>query len=116
MAWSISAQAETMEYQCGYTKSSYTAPFSGNKAGRQCPEGRCGYAVIINGQSARINNVAGYTVEQTEKVITLKRTVKDPVMGGMDSTVFTIDKENKQFKSVKTTTPSVTLVTQGQCL
>lgn len=109
------AHAETIQYQCSYTHAVYTAPFMKSPGTRNCPEGRCSYDVLIDGASAKVNNVSGFGVEQTDSSIVLTRTAKDPVMGGMDRTKLTILKSDMSFESVKTTTPSVVLTTKGQC-
>lgn len=109
------ALAETTSYTCSYTQASYTAPFEKEISTRNCPEGRCSYTVTITGSSAMINGVPGFTVEQSETMVKLSRTAKDPIMGGMDTTVLTINKSDMSFENVKTTTPSVVLRTQGTC-
>lgn len=109
------AQAENIQYQCSYTHAVYTAPFMKQPGTRNCPEGRCNYAVLINGDSAKVNDVSGFSVEQTDTSILLMRTAKDPVMGGMDTTKITILKSDMSFEAVKTTTPSVVLTTKGSC-
>lgn len=109
------AIAESMQYQCTYTQASYTAPFMKSPSIRNCPEGKCSYHVAVSGSVASINKVAGFTVEQSDTMLKLSRTAKDPVMGGMDTTVFTLNKGDLSFESVKTTTPSVVLTTTGQC-
>ncbi|MFY0677541.1 MAG: hypothetical protein JXR18_09680 [Neptuniibacter sp.] len=109
------ANAESTSYSCTYTKASYTAPFEKEVNFRNCPEGRCNYVVSISGASATVNGVSGFSVEQSTTIIKLSRTAKDPIMGGMDTTVLTINKGDMTFESVKTTTPSVVLRTQGSC-
>jgi hypothetical protein len=109
------AQAESAQYQCSYTHAVYTAPFMKKPGTRNCPEGRCSYSVQINGDSAKVNGVIGFNVEQTDTSILLTRTAKDPVMGGMDTTKITILKSDMSFEAVKTTTPSVVLTTKGSC-
>ena len=109
------AKAEDTHYQCTYTHAVYTAPFMKKPGTRNCPEGRCSYSVQINGNSARVNDVSGFNVEQTDASILLTRTAKDPVMGGMDTTKITILKSDMSFEAVKTTTPSVVLTTKGNC-
>ncbi|MGB0203904.1 MAG: hypothetical protein ACPF9K_02515 [Neptuniibacter sp.] len=108
-------QAEKANYTCSYTKASYTAPFEKEVSIRNCPEGRCSYTVTISGSSAIINGVSGFSVEQSDSMVKLSRTAKDPIMGGMDTTVLTINKSDMSFENVKTTTPSVVLKTQGTC-
>lgn len=115
MATSNLALAEQTQYSCSYTDASYTAPFMQGAKTRACPQGRCNYDIVINKNMALVNGVSGYAVEQSEQSIKLSRTAKDPVMGGMDSTVLTINKQDLSFQSVKTTTPSVVLTTQGSC-
>lgn len=109
------AQAEKSNYTCGYTQASYTAPFEKEISTRNCPEGRCSYTVTISGSSAAINGVSGFSVEQSDSMVKLSRTAKDPIMGGMDTTVLTINKSDMSFENVKTTTPSVVLKTKGTC-
>ena len=109
------ALAETSNYTCSYTQASYTAPFEKEISTRNCPEGRCSYTVTISGASATINGVSGYSVEQSDSMVKLSRTAKDPIMGGMDTSVLTINKGDMSFENVKTTTPSVVLRTQGTC-
>ncbi|MFW1678530.1 hypothetical protein ACFVYJ_12225 [Pontibacter sp. JAM-7] len=111
----LSVTAEMLNYSCSYTEASYTAPFHTAPSIRQCPEGKCTYQVMIDGMSGSVNGVSGFSVSTTDQDLTLKRTAKDPVMGGMDTTVLTINKSDMTFESRKTTTPSVTLTTQGQC-
>lgn len=112
---SSTAQAENISYSCSYTQASYTAPFQNNGNSRTCPEGRCSYVISISGGSATVNGVSGFVVDQSDSLLTLSRTAKDPIMGGMDSTVLTINKTDMSFENVKTTTPSVVLKTQGTC-
>ena len=107
--------AETTSYTCGYTQASYTAPFEKEVSTRNCPEGHCSYTVTITGSSATINGVSGFAVEQSDTMVKLSRTAKDPIMGGMDTSVLTINKSDMSFENVKTTTPSVVLRTQGTC-
>lgn len=109
------AQAEDTHYQCTYTHAVYTAPFMKTPGTRNCPEGRCSYSIQINGESAKVNGVSGFSVEQTDTSTLLSRTAKDPVMGGMDTTKITILKSDMSFEAVKTTTPSVVLTTKGTC-
>lgn len=111
----LSAQAESQSYTCSYTHAVYTAPFMKNPSTRNCPEGRCSYTVMINDSKASINGVSGFTVEQNDQQIILKRSAKDPVMGGIDTTKLSINKSDMSFESVKTTTPSVVLTTKGSC-
>jgi hypothetical protein len=111
----VSAQAETVQYSCSFTQASYTAPFQNNGNSRSCPEGRCSYLVAISGNAGTVNGVSGFTVEQSDQTITLSRTAKDPIMGGLDTTVLTINRSDMSFENVKTTTPSVVLKTQGTC-
>jgi len=112
---SLPAHAESQRYTCSYTHATYTAPFMKTPGTRNCPEGRCSYEIVITDSHASINNVSGYSVQQNDSVITLQRTAKDPVMGGMDTTTFKLQKSDMSFESVKTTTPSVVLTTKGQC-
>lgn len=112
---STAVQAEAMNYSCYYTQASYTAPFEKSASTRNCPEGRCSYMVTISGASGTVNGVTGFAVEQSETMVKLSRTAKDPIMGGMDTTVLTINKSDMSFENVKTTTPSVVLSTQGTC-
>lgn len=112
---STATQAETVNYSCDYTQASYTAPFEKTANTRNCPEGRCSYIVSISGGSGTVNGVSGFSVEQSDAMIKLSRTAKDPIMGGMDTTVLTINKSDMSFENIKTTTPSVVLRTQGTC-
>ncbi|WP_286238313.1 hypothetical protein [Neptuniibacter halophilus] len=109
------AQAEDQHYTCSYTEASYTAPFMKNPAVRKCPESHCSYQVMISNGQASINGVVGFMLEQSETMLKLSRTARDPIMGGMDSTVLTINKTDMSFESIKTTTPDVTLTTRGRC-
>ncbi|WP_415905740.1 hypothetical protein ACMXYW_07275 [Neptuniibacter sp. QD48_55] len=115
IATPLTAVAEDKQYTCSYTHASYTAPFMKAPKTRNCPQGRCSYSVVIKNDSAVVNGVAGFSVEQSDEQIKLSRTAKDPVMGGMDTTNLTINKSDMSFQSVKTTTPSVVLTTQGSC-
>ncbi len=115
LLFSANGFAEGMNYSCSYTQASYTAPFMKQPNIRNCPEGRCSYQVQINGSMGTVNGVSGFGVDQSNSTIKLSRTAKDPVMGGMDTTVLTINKSDMTFTNVKTTTPSVTLTTQGTC-
>ncbi|MGH1462644.1 MAG: hypothetical protein ACRBB6_11455 [Neptuniibacter sp.] len=112
---SSAVQAENVNYNCAYTQANYTAPFEKNAKTRNCPEGKCNYLITISGSSAVVNGVSGFSVEQSDLMIKLSRTAKDPIMGGMDTTVLTINKSDMSFENVKTTTPSVVLRTQGIC-
>ncbi|GEM_PF-7040736 len=111
----LTAMADMLSYTCSYTEASYTAPFQSSTSIRKCPEGKCTYAIRIDGSYGSVNGVSGFSVSNSEQGITLQRTAKDPVMGGMDTTVITITKSDMSFESRKTTTPSVTLTTRGQC-
>lgn len=111
----LTAAAEMLNYTCSYTEASYTAPFQSAASIRKCPEGKCTYAISIDGGVGSVNGVSGFSVDSNEQSITLQRTAKDPVMGGLDTTVITISKSDMSFESRKTTTPSVTLTTRGQC-
>ncbi|WP_415887907.1 hypothetical protein ACMXYO_07660 [Neptuniibacter sp. QD37_6] len=115
IATPLTAVAEDKQYTCSYTHASYTAPFMKAPKTRNCPEGRCIYSVVIKNGSAVVNGVSGFTVKQSDEQIKLTRTAKDPVMGGMDKTSMTINKSDMSFQSVKTTTPSIVLTTQGSC-
>ena len=116
LALSIPTQAEQRSYTCHYTEASYTAPFTSSPSIRQCPEGECAYHVQIGNNSAAINGISGFSVVASDNIITLRRSVKDPVMGGLDTTEFVLDTSNLEFMNTKTTTPAVTLTTQGSCL
>ncbi len=109
------SMAETQQFQCSYTQASYTAPFMKSPGIRKCPENRCIYMISVMGAKASVNGVSGFAVTNTDTVIKLSRTAKDPVMGGMDTTMITINKGDMSFKAAKTTTPSVVLTTTGQC-
>lgn len=109
------ASATEASYLCSFTEASYTAPFMKKPSTRACPEGRCSYQVDIRGDRASLNDVSGFAVTQEGTQLTLTRTAKDPVMGGMDTTTFKLNTETMQFENVKTTTPSVVLTTSGSC-
>lgn len=111
----LSAQAESKNYQCTYTQATYTAPFMKEPSTRNCPESKCNYMITVSGNSATVNGVSGFSVLDSDTQLILERTAKDPIMGGMDTTRFEIDKSAMQFKATKTTTPSVTLTTMGSC-
>lgn len=111
----IPAQAEQRSYTCHYTEASYTAPFSKTPSIRQCPEGECAYQVHIDNDSATINGISGFSVTKNNDSITLQRSAKDPVMGGLDTTEFVLNTVDLHFISTKTTTPAVILTTAGSC-
>lgn len=111
----VTAKADSRSYTCTYTHASYTAPFMKQPSIRNCPEGRCSYQINFTNSVGSINGVSGFDVSDTETFIRFSRTAKDPVMGGMDTTVLTIQKSDMSFENVKTTTPNVTLKTQGHC-
>ncbi len=111
----MAAHADDSRYQCTYTHAIFTAPFMKTPGTRNCPESHCKYEILISGASGSINGVSGFNVEQSDSTVTLSRTTKDPIMGGMDTTTLTINKTDMSFEAVKTTTPSVVLTTRGNC-
>ncbi len=115
--WAASAQAQSYQWSCSYTQVLYNAPFMAEEQSRECPEGRCNYAISYDQQSAQgqVNGVTGYQLETKGERITLFRSQANTIVGGRDSARFIIDTQSGDFVSIKTTSPEVTLTARGRC-
>ncbi len=111
------AVAESMVWKCTYTDATYDAAFMSKPETRVCPQTKCSYDIRLDAAAGTgtVNGTMGYAVEKSPTRVVLRRNSENVVMGGLDTAVFTIDLEKMSFKSKKTTTPSVTVSTQGMC-
>ncbi len=113
----LAVQAESMSWRCIYTESTYSAAFMKTPQNRTCPPSRCYYDIEVDADSgvATVNGTRGYSVQRLQAMLLLSRTATNVVMGGTDTAEFRIDTESLNFEGRKTTTPSVTVTTAGQC-
>ncbi|MCW9053659.1 MAG: hypothetical protein OQJ91_15310 [Motiliproteus sp.] len=109
--------AETQMWRCVYQEATYDAAFMRTPETRQCPQDMCSYDIRFDSEGglATINGTVGYSVDRSPTQLVFRRTSENPVMGGTDTAVFTVNTEKMNFVGKKTTMPSVSVTTRGVC-
>ncbi len=115
--WPLSSMADSLAWRCVYTEATYSAAFMARPETRSCPQSRCFYDILFDTDAGRgvINGTAGYTAERSANTLVLRRSAPNVVMGGTDTAEFVIDTGTLNFTGRKSTAPSVTVATRGQC-
>lgn len=113
---SSSLWAEEIELNCSYTEVTYDAPFMAEPSSRQCPEQRCSYNISWNTDTGTASvNGLDYVFSATPERVLLSREVKNPVMGGMDKSSFSVMPESLTFRGIRHSAPDVKLTLNGTC-
>jgi len=115
---SSQVMAESISWRCSYQEVTYSAAFMPQPETRSCPKARCNYDVSYDDSKAvaTINGTSGYEVTQAGDMLSFMRSEHNIVMGGTDTAEFSINTQTLTFEGQKTTSPGVSISTQGQCV
>lgn len=114
---SSTLMAEEVELNCSYTEVTYDAPFMTGPSTRQCPEQRCSYDISWNTDTGTaLVNGLNYQMSADPERVLLSRTVKNPIMGGVDKSTFSIMLESLKFRGIRHSAPDVKLSLNGHCI